>query len=127
MKRSSEMKHDLSAAGIALGLIGAIAVCAWLITMRSVYGAEVFPPMEYDYPYQGRMIEIIVSTDEELAKVCWQPVAQGHWKAGCAYALPAYNLCVVYILDERLLRARGETLERTRRHERGHCNGWKHD
>jgi hypothetical protein len=120
------MKTNLSTAGVACGLIIAIAVCAWVITMRSSYGTEIIPPAQYDKPFAGRLIHEIVATDQELAMSCG-PATPGFYKHACAYSQPELSLCVIYTLPDETLRSRGLSLREVLRHELGHCNGWKHE
>jgi hypothetical protein len=120
------MENRLSAAGVAFGLIIAIAVCAWVITMRSSYGTEAIPPAQYDKPYSGLLIEEIVATDEELKKFCG-PATPGFYKHGCAFHPKGNNWCIVYMLPDETLRERGVSLREVLRHETGHCNGWRHE
>jgi hypothetical protein len=122
MDRGVQVKTNLSAAGVAFGLTIAIAVCAWVITMRSSYGAEAIPP-QYDKPYRGLLFEEIAATDEELAEHCG-PARPGFYKHGCAIVRLDY--CIVYMLPEETLRARGVSLREVLRHEIAHCLGWHH-
>jgi hypothetical protein len=42
------VNNGLSAAGIALGLIGAIAVIFWIMLIHPVYGGEVIMPYAHE-------------------------------------------------------------------------------
>jgi hypothetical protein len=91
-----------------------------------LFGSQSIPPPEFDKPYEGRLIQQIVDTDEELARYCG-PIVPGYNRYGCAYVLPKWNLCVIYMLPGDILHARGVSLSEVLRHELGHCNGWKHE
>jgi len=133
------VNRSLSAAGIALGLIAAIAVCFWVIAVRPVFGGDwpgavsvsprVLPqniPSRFDYPYRGQLTVHTIKHERQMEFYCGKPTP-GYFKAGCAIVRP--DECIVYILDAepREFRMTAAQQAATLRHEIAHCNGWKHE
>jgi hypothetical protein len=83
------------------------------------------PPLEYDKPFVGRLQEFIVKDRDELAGICPEIGA-----IGCAGGKPATEsdppICVIWLAPDEIIRKFGLTTEIVRRHEIGHCNGWRH-
>jgi hypothetical protein len=79
------------------------------------------PPVEYDYPYKGKLtIERV--TPEQLRARC---TAATVISLGCAF--PSAYSCLILLVDDASIRARGWTRELMLRHEIAHCNGWPDD
>ena len=81
----------------------------------------IFPPPEFDRPFDGRLEEFIVKDHEELANFCGQQLA-----FGCAFPAFDRRSCLIYLLPDDFQRRYGITIEIARRHEIAHCNGWHH-
>jgi hypothetical protein len=81
------------------------------------------PPKRFDHEYRGAPLMIIrLDTSEQIRRVCiadWKP---GH---DVACAIPGWHGgCMIAILEDDVLIARGFSPEHVMRHEIGHCNGW---
>jgi hypothetical protein len=85
------------------------------------------PPKEFDKPYIGMGALVIMrQTPDEIAKLC--PNAERRPNTillGCARG--SRDNCTIYIADDETLKKYNEDYEIVYRHERGHCNGWRHD
>ena len=72
-----------------------------------------------------------MNTLKEVTEQCSQ-APKAPWSAGfmgCSVIktfVDGHVECDVYIINDDLLRAYGSTFDITFRHERGHCNGWRH-
>lgn len=84
-------------------------------------GHHILPPLEYDYPYQGKLTIERVQTIEELQRAC----NVTKWALGCSrrYA----TSCWIALVADNVIREWGWTPELMMRHEMGHCNGWGGD
>jgi hypothetical protein len=80
---------------------------------------NILPPLEYDYPYQGKLTVQRVDTIEELIVVC---STTRKWLLGCAR--PGTTSCQLILVRDEVIRQYGWTTELMMRHEVGHCNGW---
>ena len=85
-------------------------------------GPKILPPPEYDYPYTGKLLLRRVDTLEELFLSCPNLPS---YILGCAYKRP--DSCVVFMIADPFIKARGWTAKILLRHEIGHCNGWPGD
>lgn len=83
--------------------------------------ANILPPLEYDYPYQGKLTVDRVDTIEKLQEVC----GISKWALGCSWARGAS--CRIVLVADDVIRQWGWTPELMMRHEHGHCNGWGGD
>src|SRR5262249_18756388 len=87
----------------------------------------VLPPLEYDYPYPGKL-EIVRAGKEEMALVC--PRTAFNVTLGCAYRYNAFShygllgKCRIVIATDDILRSAGWPYDVVFRHERGHCENW---
>jgi hypothetical protein len=76
------------------------------------------PPIEYDYPYTGKLtIERV--TSEQLMARCSAATAIS---LGCAFS--GSGNCFVLLVDDTSIKALGWTYDLLLRHELAHCNGW---
>jgi hypothetical protein len=81
----------------------------------------VTPPEEFDHEYLGEMTVIRMS-EADINLHCLAEKAM----LGCAFLQQHLNICTVYILDDDGLQTKKEEYDSIYRHERAHCNGWKH-
>jgi hypothetical protein len=79
------------------------------------------PPAEYDKPFVGELREFIAKDLDELAGICPEIGA-----IGCAAGQSDPPICVIWLAPDEIIRKFGLTTEIVRRHEIGHCNGWRH-
>ncbi len=77
-----------------------------------------FPPPRFDHPYHGPVIETIL-TLLEIKKFCRNPDA-----LACLPFPPNFknDKCFIYLPSD----VNKITQNLLRKHEIGHCNGWKH-
>ena len=80
----------------------------------------VFPPAEYDHPFDGPVTVTVVKDIETVNKICNNPQAY----LGCAISMNNGKVCSIIMVADDVIRARGWTPEIVKRHEIGHCNGW---
>ena len=74
------------------------------------------PPVEFDHPYGGPVIERVVHLDE-ARRIC---ARMGLNADACSWT--AHGKCYVVIPRNGPVRDQGSY----RRHEVAHCNGWDH-
>lgn len=80
------------------------------------------PPEQFDHSYEGPVIEQLMPA-QDITGYCRVNTAQA-----CVFGLPNFpgDKCFVYLPWI----GRGGVAKRTqdllRRHEVGHCNGWRH-
>jgi hypothetical protein len=89
------------------------------------------PPAKYDHPFDG-----VVRVDRNMHD-CEEDMGPSKWRLACTTGRVAYydaeghddtkSLCIIHMLPDKELRARGFTSEMILRHEIGHCNGWPED
>jgi hypothetical protein len=81
------------------------------------------PPPQYNKPYPGVLMMQRLSVDD-LQKVCsFNAYACSQPNAGRAPTVA----CIIFMLSDEDLKARGVNPEDTYWHEIGHCNGWPSD
>lgn len=82
----------------------------------------VLPPPQFDHAYAGPVIEQIMPASE-VAKYCSNERADA-----CTLFYPNFAGDKCYIVLPQLGRGgvTPETQTLLRRHEIGHCNGWRH-
>lgn len=98
-----------------IGLIGCTAVNA----------APLYPPEKYDHPYNGRHTTHVVNPSE-VKKICVNQLGWTHnpkWVEGCAWVSSDGHCWNIVSGRPR----HAESVEALMRHERAHCNGWKHE
>lgn len=114
---------------IALGLMVGLCIASPFIMVSIVmsqasrdplYGIEM-PPPQYDFP-NGLMTEVFLDLPE-LTRVCKGINRDERRYWGCA--LPSPQFCLAFV--PRPLSAPYSFVELIRRHERAHCNGWRHE
>jgi hypothetical protein len=81
--------------------------------------SKIFPPEEYDHYYEGDLTIRIVPTIEALRDVCGSFYPR---MLACAIRYP--KNCVIYMVEDEVMRKEGWTTGLLLRHEIGHCNGW---
>jgi hypothetical protein len=82
------------------------------------------PPPFYDHVPTRPVVEHVMSK-EEVAKWCTVAASKAHAAfppgrtdpAGCSFTNKTDGKCYIIRVDDDLVR----------RHERAHCNGWKHN
>jgi hypothetical protein len=84
-------------------------------------GVHILPPLEYDYPYEGKLTIQRVNTVAELQDAC----NVTKWLLGCSR--PGATSCHIVLVADDVIRKWGWTPELMMRHEMGHCNGWPGD
>jgi len=106
------------------GLLLIVAVLAFtLLLMFDVWSQMplygIFPPVKYDYEYEGDLTIEMVDTQAEVQTMC--RVNNPHilacsWQNG--------KSCLILMVRDEVMRERGYSTGLLLRHERGHCNGW---
>ena len=84
------------------------------------------PPPQFDRPYEGEL-KIVRGTQADLRAACPSSFKLGNHAIGCMQLHLQGMPCIIYILNDIGLQAIGWDYDIVLRHERGHCNGWKHD
>jgi hypothetical protein len=89
------------------------------------------PPAKYDHPFDG-----VLRVDRDMHD-CDEDMGPKKARLACTTGRVAYydaekiddtkSLCIIHMLPDEELRARGFTSEMILRHEVGHCNGWPED
>jgi hypothetical protein len=93
----------------------------WIEALREI---ELLPPVEFDREYTG-ILTIKRGTQDDVRAMC--PQAGPERPAlGCAIRMLNGDTCTVIIANDVILQAHGWTYELALRHERSHCNRWRH-
>jgi hypothetical protein len=92
-------------------------------SMRS--GDRLIPPLQYDRPYQGSLVLKRGLDERDMPINCPMVPPFGYPRLGCSYRWP--ERCVVFLADDKIIRAAGHTPSIIFRHEIGHCHGWGND
>ena len=82
------------------------------------------PPPEFDHEFKGEL-KVVRGSQQELRTACPNSFHPGNIALGCTRLI--YDTCTIYILNDQGLQATGWDYEIVLRHERAHCNGWRHD
>jgi len=83
------------------------------------------PPVEFDHPYDGTLT--ITRTDIRGVTAMCDTVKLPPWSRGLLGCVRIKrDSCDVYIAHDDLLFAFRTSYDVIWRHERGHCNGWRH-
>ena len=85
----------------------------------------VYPPAEYDRPYEGLLIVNRLNTEADVRKVC--PKGDLGVALGCAYRLQGGQGCIIIMVSDEVIRSYRLTPGVVLRHETGHCNAWHND
>jgi hypothetical protein len=104
------MKHILA----VIGLLG----CTY-----PAQAQNVIPPLEYDHPYNGKVIVERSTSQAEIRSRCDPSTFPYH--LGCSRLRP--DGCYILLADDEFIRKHGWTSDIVLRHEIGHCNGWPGD
>lgn len=89
---------------------------------RSLPPQLILPPVEFDKPYTGPLVELRVDSAEDLKIKCNNPFSPPAIPLACAF--PMTQSCVIILVSDDAIRAAGYEPDHVRRHEIGHCNGW---
>ena len=60
--------------------------------------------------------------ERDMLVNCPNTPAFGYPRLGCNYRFPSQ--CVIFLADDKIIRAAGHDPDIVLRHETGHCNGW---
>jgi hypothetical protein len=82
----------------------------------------ILPPEEFDRPYDGDLTIRVVPDLVSLQAACGQDKPG---MLGCAWHNS--ESCVIYLVEDKVMRERGYNTGTLLRHEIGHCNGWPPD
>src|SRR5262245_58753638 len=82
----------------------------------------ILPPVEYDKHYSGDLTIKIVPDIISLRAAC---STDNETMLACAWHND--KSCVIYMVEDRIMRQRGWNTGLLLRHEIGHCNGWPVD
>jgi hypothetical protein len=91
------------------------------IITTTVRGA-LFPPSQYDKPYDGELEIRFFSNAEDLEQAC--KGVDTH--TACTTVSVDHKKCWIFTETEDVIRRKGWTYAFVLRHELAHCNGWKH-
>jgi hypothetical protein len=86
---------------------------------------RALPPVEYDKPYEGRLIVTRAESQDGVRELCSGAVFRGH-ALGCRRRLEEGE-CEIVLASDETIKAVGVIPAVVFRHERGHCNGWGSD
>jgi hypothetical protein len=88
-----------------------------------IYDARIMPPREFDHEYPGAIF-INRANDLEIKERC---KISGS-KVACTYMPRAIgDNCFMWIVYDDILNYQRMSYDMAFRHERAHCNGWRHD
>src|SRR5205823_7404331 len=82
----------------------------------------VLPPPEYDKPFPGKLQEIRVPP-ETMRAIC--PKTPLPLTLACTYPTHDQSQCLIIMVSDEIIRVAGWSPEIVRRHEVGHCNGFR--
>lgn len=89
----------------------------------SLIQRRILPPPEYDHEYKGTMTVTRVANQAAVQAAC----ALASPTLGCAKIYRYTDACDVFIAADEVLEAYGLSYDVVFRHERAHCNGFRHD
>jgi hypothetical protein len=84
----------------------------------------VWPPVEFDYPYKGKLVVRRLETPADIRAAC--PNANFANRIPVACTRLTGEVCVIVMLPGKALMAFDLDPDDVYRHENGHCNGWIH-
>ena len=82
------------------------------------------PPLQYDHPYPGQVIERVLPLAEARSYCQQIGVGQFDGCAGYVTLQDGNRACFIVLPDQD---APDPIIDHYRRHEVGHCNGWPAD
>jgi hypothetical protein len=96
-------------------------------TASNAQPLQLMPPHEYDHPYTGANLEMVMARDQaQVRELCPRAVFSDYIGAlACSMRLDANNCRI--IISPAAIKARGLPLDVVLRHETAHCNGWPAD
>jgi hypothetical protein len=91
--------------------------------VRTPVRGALYPPPQYDKPYEGELEIMYFSDAEYIERIC----NVGPKVYGCASPpRPDRKTCKLFVSSEALAKRQGRDFALMLRHELAHCNGWKH-
>jgi hypothetical protein len=88
-----------------------------------IYDARIMPPREFDHAYDGTIL-ITRGDDLEIKERC---KISGS-RTACTYVpVKQGDVCSMWIAYDDVLNYQRMSYDVVFRHERAHCNGWRHD
>src|SRR5262249_10652607 len=92
---------------------------------------NVVPPPRYDYPYEGKLYELVVG-QQGVRTMCPDTNFNLGFALGCTKKLPPsfeapLGTCYLYLAYDREMTRVGHPPSIVRRDEITHCNGWSAD
>ncbi|MBG6143586.1 hypothetical protein IWQ51_001709 [Labrenzia sp. EL_142] len=117
-------------------LFGSVAAAATVFTGSAAARprrprSQLIPPPHYDRPFPGKLIEIPIHP-RQVPNECARRIPDRRQAnrfrrggySGCAILSEDGRTCTIVIPNRHTFRYSPQMV---RRHEIGHCNGWKHD
>jgi hypothetical protein len=93
------------------------------VRYEPIYDARILPPKEFDHDYNGTIFLSRVD-DLEIKRRCRQSGS----KTACTYPpQKPGDACFLWIVYDDILNYQRISYDAAFRHERAHCNGWRHD
>jgi hypothetical protein len=129
------MIECLSVPILTLGLLGCVPPAAQPRSQTGVplpeprpvdapalwHRGQTLPPVDFDHEYAGILYEVRELDQETLRAICRPATPPFRTKIlGCS--VRGDGECTIYLAEPL-----GHSMEITRRHEIGHCNGWRAD
>jgi len=85
----------------------------------------LLPPPQYDHVFMGQLTIKMLTSTEEMSRVCNKPPDTG--TIGCSVHPYSRERCTIYLMEDSYLKQRGWNTGDLLRHEIAHCNGWPGD
>lgn len=93
---------------------------AMLIATPAIAARVPLPPVKYDHPYKGKLIERNYDP-AGVARACKKfGITPPRGKKIVACALSGMRFCII-----NMPKKNSESYSLVKRHELGHCNGWR--
>ena len=95
----------------------------------SLNSLNILPPIEYDKPYDGKIVMVTAASKEHLRLMCGNTIETNRLGIGCALLNRTTSVCRIIVAPEADIIAAGYSLKLVIRHENGHCQSWsgKHE
>jgi|GraSoiStandDraft_16_1057320.scaffolds.fasta_scaffold4212477_1 hypothetical protein len=125
-ERAMKKTPMLAAAMMALALAGCAHVCLPGGCGTAAVASHIPIPREYDHAFAGELSIMRKINAIELAEICGstRPIV------ACALMPGTRGLksteCTIVLGEKTFLEKSGYTVEEAEKHERAHCNGWRH-